>query len=213
MLTDVHSVRPWSGPNPLVEYLGRLLPGSVLGKPLGVVPVLVVAVAVPVNEPDDRSGLRCRLWDSGPETVVDALLIDVGCVTGMAERKDAKAAVGLVSEAALDPLDGVGVWGAHGDAAVEIVSVTGVLLLLDLDEDLAGLVIFPRSALGLLTALRLFECLLPQAVITGSVLGPLRIVVAPVCGPRSDRDPGQHECSRGQRSRPDSGPVSSVEHE
>lgn len=213
----------WPGPDPLVEYLGRLLPGGVLRKPLGVLPVLVVAVAVPVNEPDDRDGLGRRLRDRGPEAVVDALLIDVGLITGVTEREDAKTTVGLVDETALDPLDGVGVGSADGDAAVEVVSVAWELLLLNLDQDLARLVVLARCTFGLFTAFRLFERLLPQAIVTGPVLssflivmmpvlGPLLVIVTTVCCGRLDRDPGQHERPHGQGPGPDGDPVVSSEH-
>lgn len=83
------------------------MPIGVLRKPLGVVPVLEVEVAAPVDEPHDWRCPGGRHRNRGPEGVVDALLIDVGLVAAMAEGDDADSVVRLDGEAAVDPLDGV----------------------------------------------------------------------------------------------------------
>jgi hypothetical protein len=89
------------------------------------VAVLVIEIAVPVDEPHDRSSIGSRRRDGGPEGVVDALLIDVRLITGMTEREDAKTAIGLNDQAPVDVLDGVGVRGAQSNPPVEVLPLPG----------------------------------------------------------------------------------------
>jgi hypothetical protein len=104
-----------------------------MAESLRVVPVLVVEVAVSVHEPHHRYGTgRCD-WNLRPEWVVDALRVDIRVVPAMAERNDAEAAVGLYDQAAFNPLDGIRVWCANGDALVEVVTMAGVLFLGSID--------------------------------------------------------------------------------
>jgi hypothetical protein len=106
------SVRLRSRPDPLVDDPRRLAPVGVLRKPLGVVLVLVVQIAVPVDESHERGSVgRCQR-NRSPEGVVDALLIDVGLIPGMTEREDAQPAVDMGDQTPIDPLDRVGVRGS-----------------------------------------------------------------------------------------------------
>jgi len=65
----------------------------------------------------------------------------------------------------------------------------------------------------LFAVLCLVECLLAQAVIARSVFGPFLVIVTSGGCARFDRNPGQHERSRGQRPGPNGDPVVSSDHE
>ena len=194
------------GPDPFIDHSGRLVPIGILREPLGVVPVLEVEVAVPVDEPHDwrRPGGRHR--DRGSEGIVGALLIDVGLVAAVAEGDNAESAVRLDGEAAVDPLDGVGMRAAQDDTPVEVMPTTGMLLLLDRNEHLAGFVVLAGGALGLFALLQLFERFLTQAVVAGSILSALLVIVPAVLRTRPDSHPSQYKCRYGERTGPDGGP-------
>ena len=183
------------------------MPVSVLAESLRVVPVLIVEVGVPVHEPHDRHGPRRCDRNLHPERVVDALRVDIRVVPAMTERNDAEAVVRLHDQAAFNPLDGIRVRCAYGDAPVEVVTVAGVLFFLDRNEYLPGLIILPSGALGLLLPLQLVELFLPKTVVAFPVLSTLRIIVVPVGRGRLDCDLCERNGCRGQPPGADGGPI------
>src|SRR5258708_35333089 len=63
-------------PDPHVELLRSVKEFDVLAEPLGVMPVLVVLVAVPVGEPDDRLSITVACRDLSAEPVGGAILVN-----------------------------------------------------------------------------------------------------------------------------------------
>src|ERR1700680_821037 len=165
-----------AGSYPLVERAYGVRPVGVCGEAAGVVHVLVIAVAVPVDEPDAR---RAPGLQRGHERVVDAAVIDFGRVARMAEPCEARPPAARAGYAPFHLLDRVLVGCADRDQVREVV----VSLLLGEDDDLPGLVVLLGGSLGKLAAQRLLAGLLAQPVARVAGLRAAAVTPAAPLGP------------------------------
>lgn len=140
---------------------------------------------MPVDDSYDRIGSGGCCWNCGPETVEDTLLVDVGLVPSTTEVNDAQTLFAGMNETAINAFDRVGVGGAQGDTAVEVVARARVLLALDRDEDLTSfLVLAGDTPYSRRSAWSRASCRSRSSRVRSSarsVFSALLIFVPPVC--------------------------------